>query len=87
MLLLHPYVITLVAELLDAASTVTQVIIATQSITLLNHFDPSTVVVVDRDHEGGTTFERLSPERLAVWLDEEFSLGELWEMNVIGGGP
>ncbi|MFO8080962.1 MAG: AAA family ATPase, partial [Armatimonadota bacterium] len=84
---LHPYVITLLAEALDAASEMSQVLVTTQSVTLLNQFAPEQVVVVERDRGGGTTFERLSAEGLATWLEEDFSVGELWEMNAIGGGP
>jgi hypothetical protein len=31
-------------------------------------------------------FKRLNPEELESWL-EEYSLGEIWEKNIIGGGP
>lgn len=83
---LHPYAITMLAELLRSASVTTQVIVATQSVTLLNHFTPREIVTVERDGEGGTTFLRQSEERLAEWL-ERYSVGELWEKNVLGGRP
>ena len=31
-------------------------------------------------------FDRPSAEKLADWL-EDYSLGEIWEKNIIGGGP
>ncbi len=84
---LHPYVITMVADLLRAVSTQCQVIVATQSVTFVNHFAPDEIVVVERDDAGGTTFGGpLSEERLSEWL-EDYSIGELWEKNVIGGRP
>jgi predicted ATPase len=83
---LHPYAITMLAELLRSASVTTQVVVATQSVTLLNHFAPREIVTVERDGEGGTTFLRQSEERLAEWL-ERYSVGELWEKNVLGGRP
>lgn len=54
-------------------------------LPFLDHFDPQDVVVVDRE---GTEsrFIRPDAERLDAWL-EECSLGEVWEKNVIGGGP
>ena len=35
---------------------------------------------------GHRSFMRQDPERLHDWL-EEYSLGELWQKNVMGGGP
>lgn len=82
---LHPAAITVLASLMKAASLYSQVIIATQSPTLLDEFDAADVVVVDRKN-GGSTFTRLDPDRLKDWL-EEYTLGELWQKNSIGGGP
>ena len=36
--------------------------------------------------DGCSTFERLDAKGLKDWL-EEYALSELWERNVIGGGP
>jgi predicted ATPase len=82
---LHPFAIRILAEMLEAASKKVQVILATQSVTLLNHFDPKDVIVAENDGLK-TTFQRLDEEKLKLWL-EEFSLGELWEKNVLGGRP
>ncbi|MDR2560332.1 MAG: AAA family ATPase [Holophagales bacterium] len=82
---LHPFAIRVLAEMLDAAATRSQVIATTQSVTLLNHFGPNDVIVAE--HDGSkTTFNRLDSEKLKGWL-EEYSLGELWEKNVLGGRP
>lgn len=82
---LHPFAIRLLAEMLEAASRRVQVLLATQSVTLLNNFAPKDVLVADNDGLR-TTFERLDEGKLEAWLDE-FSLGELWEKNVLGGRP
>lgn len=82
---LHPYAITLLASLVKQASVSTQVIISTQSPFLLDHFQPEDVLVADRV-EGGTQFTRLDPAKLATWL-EDYSLGQLWEKNELGGRP
>jgi len=82
---LHPYAITLLASLVRHASAETQVVLSTQSPQLLNHFDPEDVLVADRV-EGGTQITRLDPEQLSGWL-EDYSLGQLWEKNEIGGRP
>ena len=82
---LHPYAINIIGGLISAAATRIQVILATQSMALIDCFDPEDVVVVERDGRG-SVFRRLSSEALDVWL-EDYSLSELWEKNVIGGRP
>ena len=82
---LHPYAITIIGGLINAAATRIQVILATQSMALIDCFDPADVVVVEREGRG-SVFRRLSSEALDVWL-EDYSLSELWEKNVIGGRP
>ena len=82
---LHPFAITLLASMLKQASVESQIIVATQSPVLLDHFEPEDVIVAERV-EGATTLRRLDGENLAAWL-EEYSLGQLWEKNEIGGRP
>ena len=82
---LHPYAITMFASLVKQVSAETQVIVSTQSPLLLDHFEPEDVLVADRI-DGATQFTRLESESLEDWL-EEYSLGQLWEKNEIGGRP
>lgn len=82
---LHPYAISMLADLIKSASERTQVIISTQSPTLLDHFEPEEIVVVNRN-QSRSTFERLDEKNLAEWL-EDYSVGELWQKNVVRGGP
>jgi predicted ATPase len=82
---LHPYAITMLATLIKQAALETQVILSTQSPLLLDHFAPEDVLVAER-MEGGTVLNRLDPDQLSVWL-EDYSLGQLWEKNEIGGRP
>jgi predicted ATPase len=82
---LHPYAIQVLAGLVRSASEKTQVILSTQSVSLVNQFAPEELVVVDRSN-GESLFRRLSPEDTKDWL-EDYSLGELWEKNVFGGRP
>jgi predicted ATPase len=82
---LHPYAINILGALVKGAGYHCQVILATQSVPLLEQFDPEDVVVVERE-DGASTFKRLRSEDLQDWL-EDYSLGELWQKNVIGGGP
>jgi predicted ATPase len=83
---LHPYALTLLGNLFkQTSSSWKQVIISTQSALLLNEFAPEDIIVVER-HQGESTFHRLDPTTLSEWLDE-YTLGELWQKNVIGGRP
>ena len=81
---LHPFAITILAEMVQKVAVNKQIIIATQSVELLDCFDVEDVIVVDND-EDGSKFKRLEREHLKYWLENEYSLGELWNKNVIGG--
>ncbi|NMC34832.1 MAG: AAA family ATPase [Veillonellaceae bacterium] len=82
---LHPYALNIVASLFSKAAAHVQVLISTQSSPFLDNFEAEDVIVVDRQ-EGGSTFSRLDSRKLEAWL-EEYGLGEVWEKNVVGGGP
>ena len=82
---LHPSAITILAGLLKKASRRSQIIVSTQSVGLVNEFDPEDIIVVERN-EAETTFKRLEAGKLESWLNE-YSLGELWDKNIIGGNP
>ena len=82
---LHPYALNVIASLFHAASQHTQVLVSTQSSAFLDSFEPEDIVVVERNNEA-TEFDRPDAEKLDDWL-EDYSLGEVWEKNVIGGGP
>ncbi|MDE2835870.1 MAG: AAA family ATPase [Bacteroidota bacterium] len=82
---LHPYAINVIGGLIRAASKSTQVLVATQSTTLVDCFGPSDIVIVERE-DRRSTFRKLGAEDLNHWL-EEYSLSELWEKNVFGGRP
>lgn len=82
---LHPSAIHLLYSMIRSASTNVQVIISTQSPILLDYFDPSEVLVAEQI-DGSTKLSRLDPLTLKEWL-EDYSLGELWEKNLIGGKP
>ncbi|KOX22070.1 AAA family ATPase [Nocardiopsis sp. NRRL B-16309] len=82
---LHPFAIVQLASMLQAASTSSQIVIATQSSTLVDQFALDEVIVVEREN-GSSAFRRPDPEPLSVWLDD-FSLGELWQKNLLGGRP
>lgn len=82
---LHPLAIHLLAEMLDAAAERTQILLATQSVTLLDQFSLDRVIVADYQ-DRTSHFSRLSSQDFEAWL-ENFSVGELWQKNVLGGRP
>lgn len=82
---LHPYAITLLGSLLRSASSRMQVIVSTQSVPLVNEFDLDDLIVVERE-KGATVFKRLKVDEFNNWL-EDYSVGELWEKNILGGRP
>ncbi len=82
---LHPYAISVLADLLESAAQRSQVIVATQSVTLVNQFNPDHIIAMDRE-DSQSVFRRLDQEDMSDWLDD-YGLGDLWEKNVFGGRP
>jgi predicted ATPase len=82
---LHPSAIDLLAGLIKQASEHCQVFVATQSISLVNNFEIEDLVVISRNGRA-TELIRPNPEEVSGYL-EEYSVGQIWEKNIIGGRP
>jgi predicted ATPase len=82
---LHPVALAIFASLVRSVSMQCQVLLATQSPALLDHFEPEEVVVAERV-AGETELRRLDSDDLAAWL-EEYCLSDLYDKNVLGGRP
>lgn len=82
---LHPYAITVLADMFKQVAEQRQLIVSTQSVELVNELAPDDVIVVDQE-AGASTFRRYSEAELGDWI-KEYSLGELWKRNVLGGRP
>jgi len=82
---LHPEAISILSDLIKCASEKCQIIIATQSSSLIDYFSPEDIVVVNK-LRGETHFERLEYDKYRAWLDE-YSLSTIWDTNIIGGRP
>lgn len=82
---LHPSAITILSGLLKKASRRSQIIVSTQSVNIVNEFNPEDIIVTEKE-EAETIFKKLDSSNLDSWLNE-YSLGELWDKNVIGGRP
>ena len=83
---LHPFAINKLAAMIkQAAAKGSQVIVSTQSVGLIDNFEPEDIITVDREDDQ-SVFKRLNSEDLKDWL-EDYTLGELWNKNVIGARP
>nr|VFK27261.1 MAG: AAA domain-containing protein, putative AbiEii toxin, Type IV TA system [Candidatus Kentron sp. MB]VFK31090.1 MAG: AAA domain-containing protein, putative AbiEii toxin, Type IV TA system [Candidatus Kentron sp. MB]VFK75514.1 MAG: AAA domain-containing protein, putative AbiEii toxin, Type IV TA system [Candidatus Kentron sp. MB] len=82
---LHSYAISVLAGIFRQVAEKRQLIISSQSVELVNELKPEDIIVVDQE-DGASTFRRFDGEKLADWL-EEYTLGEIREMNVLGGRP
>lgn len=82
---LHPAALEILAELVKSASKDNQVICSTQSVTFANQFEANDFIVVDQE-KGASTFKRVDEKELQDWL-EDFSMGDIWTKNLIGGRP
>jgi predicted ATPase len=74
---LHPFAINILGGLIRSLSKSNQIILSTQSVTMLDQFQPNDVIVTEKINDL-SKFKRLKDEDLEKWL-EEYSLSELWE--------
>jgi predicted ATPase len=81
---LHPFAITVFSEMVKKAAVKKQIILSTQSVELLNQFNVDDVIVVDRSNNS-SEFKRLNADELADWLENDYTLGDLWNKNILGG--
>ena len=82
---LHPVAINKLAALVRKASEKNQIILSTQSINLIDNFEPEDIIVTNRENHG-SVFRRLRSEELRAWLGE-YTLGDLWGQNKLGAQP
>jgi predicted ATPase len=82
---LHPAALDVLVDMLKSASELHQIILATQSVHLLSRLSIDDIIVAEHDGSA-TNFKRPDKKELAEFLDE-YSLGELWLKNLLGGRP
>ena len=78
---LHPAAVALIGGMIKSIATERQVIVATQSPSLVDAFDLDEIFVLDL-HEGRTEVRRFNEEEYQHWL-AEYTTGDLWQMNLI----
>ena len=82
---LHPELLRHLVYLMREASKHTQLIVATHSDRLIRFLKPHEVLVCELE-EGEAKMRWADTLNLDKWL-EDYSLDQLWEMNVMGGRP
>ena len=83
---LHPAAIALIGGMIKSLAEERQVIVATQSPLLVDAFGLDEIFVLELQ-KGRTEFRKLAPDDYQVWLDDNFTSGELWQKNLLGGRP
>ncbi|MCU0517126.1 MAG: AAA family ATPase [Oscillatoria sp. Prado101] len=82
---LHPDLLRLLTHLMREASKRTQLIVATHSDRLIRFLQPKEVLVCDME-DGETTMTWADSLDLEKWL-VDYSLDQIWAMNLMGGRP
>ncbi len=83
---LHPAAISLIGDMIKSLATERQIIVATQSPLLVDLFGLDEIIVLEME-DGETQFKALRQTEYQHWLDSNFTTGELWRKNVLGGRP
>lgn len=82
---LHPAAVTLIGSMIQSLALQKQVIVATQSPLLVDLFSLEQTRILELKH-GRTEIREIDPAEYAQWLDD-YSTGELWQRNLLGGRP
>ena len=83
---LHPVAIAKIGAMIRVLSKDKQVIVATQSPILVNSFDIDELFVLETE-QGRTEAKKFHRKQFQVWLEDGYSPGELWRINLLGGRP
>ena len=82
---LHPKAIALIGGMIKSLAVEKQIIVATQSPLLVDSFSLEELAVLDLK-DGRTQIRRPDPGDYSLWLDD-YTTGDLWRMNLLGGRP
>ncbi|MDR2008184.1 MAG: AAA family ATPase [Alphaproteobacteria bacterium] len=84
---LHPLAIDILGDLIESYSQDSQIMVATQSPYILNRLNIENIYVLNFNVDSNETeIKHIDNGKLKEWL-KKYSLGELWMMNLFGGGP
>lgn len=82
---LHPFAVNVLADLIHMACVNSEILISTQSIQLINNFEPEDILAVEPSKKG-TVINRLDSNEIEEWL-KSYTMGEIWQKNVFGANP
>lgn len=82
---LHPAALALVADMIKLLANEKQIIVATQSPLFVDEFGLDEIIVLEL-RDGRTEARRLDEDEYRHWLNE-YTTGELWQKNLLGGQP
>ena len=82
---LHPKAITFISETIRSQRNNMQILVATQSPKFLDKYILEEIIVVEYKN-GESIVDKLDIPHLKEWL-EDYSTGDLWEKNLLGGRP
>ena len=82
---LHPKAIDLIGGMIKSLAVEKQIIVATQSPLLVDSFSLEELAVLDLK-DGRTQIRRPDSDEYSHWLDD-YTTGDLWRMNMLGGCP
>ncbi len=82
----HPHLAENIVDMLRSASERSQLIVTTHEPDLLDHLEPSEVLLCDKE-DGFTKLRKASNVADIEQFRKHFSLGELWEQGVVGAIP
>ena len=83
---LHPAAVAIIGGMIRSLSHEKQVIVATQSPLLIDSFDLDEIYVLDLE-DGQTKCRQLSASDYQLWLEDNFTPGDLWKKNLFGEHP
>lgn len=83
---LHPEAVALVGGMIRSVAHDRQVIVATQSPLLVDEFGLNEIQVLEL-RDGRTEIKTLNPEEYGEWVENDYTNGQLWRKNLLGGNP
>lgn len=83
---LHPAAIAVIGGMIRSLSHDRQIVVATQSQSLVDEFGLDEIVVVE-SKDGETRLRSVDAEEYQGWLEDGYSTGQLWWKNLLGGYP
>ena len=82
----HPHLAEYLVEVLKSASERSQLIVTTHNPDLLDHVEPTDVILCDKE-DGFTKLKKASSVTDIERFRQHFSLGELWTQGVVAAIP